>query len=531
MIFPGFIGPSYTGQSLNVAAERSVNLYVEGADAGNPKARLVLYGTPGIHLFCTLPGQPIRGLWEGAGRLFAVAGAGLYEVFPDGTNFYRGVIGGSGPVQIFPNGNQLLIVAGGSVWVDTGTSIINPSSPYAGVVNVDGTGKIVTWVSGDEFDASFVAQLITITGGGYLVSAVSNDSKTITLTGTGPTGANQAYTASIPVPAGVGTLIDGYGVVTIPNSRQFKISKLNDFTSWDGLDFAVKEGYPDQLVAVLADHEELWLFGLETTEVWSNTGAALFPFERIPGAFIHKGCIAPFSPQRLAGGVAWLGGDSQGQIIAYRAQGFMPSRISTHAVETQWGAYATVADAWSYTYVDRGHEFWVINFPTADATWVYDATSGQWHERTHLVAGVPHRQLQANHTYVFGKHLCGDYASGAIWEMNSNFSDENGSSMQRIRAAAHFSTEQLWQFFSRFQLDMEVGQSTSAPSVSLDWSDDGGHTYNTPRTITPSNASYAARVIFRRLGKSRDRVFRVTITGTAKIALIQAMVDVEAGSS
>ena len=532
MIFDGFVGPSYTGQSLNVDAERTLNLYLEGAEAGNPKARVVLYGTPGIHLFATLPTQPLRGLWEGAGRLFAVAGSFLYEVFANGTYNSRGSVGSDGlPVQIFPNGQQLLIVSAGSVWIDTGTAIINPSTSYAGVCNVDATGKIVASVSGDTFDASFVGQLITIAGGGYLVASAANDSLSVTLAGTGPVGLNQAFTASIPVPASIGTFLDSYGIVTVPNSRQFKISRLNDFLKWDGLDFGVKEGYADHLVSVLADHEELWLFGDETTEVWANTGAALFPFERIPGAFIHMGCVAAYSPQRLAGGVAWLGADSRGQVIAYRAQGFLPQRISTHAMETAWSLYSTCADAWSFTYTERGHEFWVINFPTGDATWAFDATAGQWHERAHLVAGTLHRQLQCCHAFVFGKHLCGDRADGSIWQQSADFFDENGAGMQRIRTAPHISTEQMWQFFSQFQLDAEVGTSLAAPSCTLDWSDDGGHTWSTPVTTTPSLATYDGRLIWRRLGKSRDRVFRVTITGTSKIAIIRAILKLNAGAS
>ena len=67
--------------------------------------------------------------------------------------------------------------------------------------------------------------------------------------------------------------------------------------------------------------------------------------------------------------------------MAILAKGYTPQRISTGAIEKAWGAYATVADAVSYSVIMDGHEFWVINFPTANATWVYDATLGEWHQR------------------------------------------------------------------------------------------------------------------------------------------------------
>ena len=74
--------------------------------------------------------------------------------------------------------------------------------------------------------------------------------------------------------------IDSYFVVLPPNSQRFYISDIYDGTTWDALDFASAEGLPDNLVTICVDHRELWLFGVDSTEVWSNTGGT-FPFCRI----------------------------------------------------------------------------------------------------------------------------------------------------------------------------------------------------------------------------------------------------------
>ncbi|MCV5997943.1 hypothetical protein, partial [Enterococcus faecalis] len=69
------------------------------------------------------------------------------------------------------------------------------------------------------------------------------------------------------------------------------------------------EGQPDPLVAILSDHREIFLFGTETIEVWYNSGASDFPFERNQGAFIEKGCGARYSVAKQNNTVYFIGSD------------------------------------------------------------------------------------------------------------------------------------------------------------------------------------------------------------------------------
>jgi len=143
---------------------------------------------------------------------------------------------------------------------------------------------------------------------------------------------------------------------------------------------------------MVADHEQLYVFGgLQASEVFQDQGATnpLVPFAPNPGAIMHYGCVAPWSVCRLDEGLAWIGGDvERGDRVAFMEIGFRPRKISTAAVETAWASYATVDDAVAYTSIDRGHQFWCINFPTGNATWVYDLTTGMWYERGTDVTGV-----------------------------------------------------------------------------------------------------------------------------------------------
>jgi hypothetical protein len=170
------------------------------------------------------------------------------------------------------------------------------------------------------------------------------------------------------------------------SSRIFYLSASDDGTMWDALQFGSKESYPDNISGILTDHEELWLFGSEQSiEGWHNAGAAPFPFVRDDNAAMHYGTEAPFSPMRFMLGFAWLAKDQvRGGRQAMYAQGWVPQRISNHAVESIWNTYPIVSDCIAYSYEENGHPFYVLNFASANATWVYDGITQMWHQRAYF---------------------------------------------------------------------------------------------------------------------------------------------------
>jgi hypothetical protein len=88
---------------------------------------------------------------------------------------------------------------------------------------------------------------------------------------------------------------DGYFVFGASDGSVFFNSALNDPFTYDALDFGTAEINPDKIVAVHVNHNELFVAGQETIELFQNVGGAGFPFQRIPGANIQKGVHAKFS--------------------------------------------------------------------------------------------------------------------------------------------------------------------------------------------------------------------------------------------
>jgi len=332
---------------------------------------------------------------------------------------------------------------------------------------------------------------------------------------------------------GVGFL-DGYFVYNQPNSQKFWVTSLYDGTSVDPLDFASAEGSPDDLVTLIVDHREVWLFGTTSVEVWYNAGLPDFPLARIEGAFNEIGCQAPYSVAKLDNALFWLGRDARGNGIVYRSKGYTGVRVSTHAVEWQIQQYTTLADAVAYTYQQDGHAFYVLNFPTANTTWVYDVSTEVWHERAGWENNQFTRHRGQNQMNFADEIVIGDYVAGILYAYDMNVYSEADTIQKWLRSWRALPTGQndlkrTTQHSLQLDCESGVGLVTgqgSNPQVMLRWSDDGGRTWSNEHWKSMGQiGQYGKRVIWRRLGMTtriRDRVYEVSGTDPVKIAIMGA---------
>jgi len=470
-----FIGAAYTARSLNLNAQRCVNLYPVSTDGG--KVPIALIGTPGMTSFSLPAAGEVRGMITFARRniavpsddtVFAVIGATLYQVYSDGSSVSRGTLRYStGIVSMASNGSQIMIVEGepplkpNKAWIWDGTT-------FSEITSTEFLG------------AAKVAQQ------------------------------------------------DGYFIYIRPNTQQFYISALNDGKTWDSTDFSSADSHPDNLTAIISDHRELWLFGEKSTEVWYNSGDATFPFARVQGASIEKGCAAQNSPVAMDNTIYWLAQDELGGFQIIRAAGYSPEIISTRAIEYAIQGYAKTSDAIGYSYQQDGHSFYVLTFPTGNATWVFDAATGLWHERASFSStavplqsvrsGTLHRHRGNCHVFCYGKHLIGDYETGRISYFDLGAYTDNGTTIPRIRSTQHIWSGRNMVRHAALQIEFEAGVGINSgqgsdPQAMLDWSDDGGHTFGHEHWRGIGKiGEYAARSLWNRLGSSRDRVYRVSIT-------------------
>ena len=453
---------------------------------------------------------------------------------------------GSGPIRGMWNHT-------GTIYIASGTELykMTPDLSITKLGDITGTGPVSMTDNGFQL---FVA----CNPDGFIYNFTTNVFQKIT-------------DPDFPGAVTVGYL-DGYFVFNEPNSQRIWVTQLLDGLSVDPLDFASAEGSPDGLVSIIVDHREAWLFGTNSVEVWYNSGNPDFPLERIQGAYNEIGCVAPYSVAKLDNSVFWLGSDARGQGIVYRAQGYQGVRVSTHAVEFAIQQYDNMSDALAYTYQQDGHAFYVLIFPSAQTTWVYDAATGSWHERASLVNGE-FRRHRSNCQAVFnGVPIVGDFENANIYQFQLDVYWDAGEVQKFLRRWRALPTGQnnlTRTIHHQLQLDCQTGVGLSTedfvlatstalelwteqaispnptpgpiyatvgeniglnPQVMLRWSDDGGHTWSAEywRPLGEIGQTQT-RVIWRRLGatmKSRDRVYEVSGTDPVIIAIMGAELEV-----
>lgn len=465
------LGSTYVTRSVNAADARMVNLFPEIVpEAGKEPA--FLNRAPGLKLLQTVGTGPIRGLWA------------------------------------FSNDRQHAFVVSGNMLYK-----INDSYVATAIGTVVGTGPVSMADNGTQL-------FIAASGPSYIYNNSTNVLSAI---------------ADVDFPGAVTVgYLDGYFVFNEPNSQRIWVTQLLDGTSVDPLDFASAEGSPDGVVGLIVDHREVWVYGTGTVEVWYDAGSTDFPLQRIQGAFNEIGCAAPYSIAKMDNGLFWLGADARGQGIVYRANGYTGKRISTHAVEWQIQQYGNMSDAIGYTYQQDGHSFYVLIFPSANTTWVYDVATDAWHERAGLINGNFTRHRSNCQMFFNNKVIVGDYENGNIYAFDLEDYSDNGGLQRWMRLWRALPTGQnnlKRTAHHTLQIDIESGTGLnlgqgSDPQVMLRWSDDGGHTWsNEYWTSMGKIGEYYRRVLFRRLGmtqKIRDRVYELSGTDPVKIAIMGA---------
>jgi hypothetical protein len=470
------LGSSYVARSINAADNRMVNLFPEVIPEGGKEAGF-LSRCPGLKYLQTVGTGPVRGLWAHQ---------------TNGSDFY------------VASGQEFYKLSG-----LTGTPTL--------LGTITGTGPVSIADNGAQL-------FIACNPDSYIYNETLNTFAQIT-------------DIDFPGAVTVGYL-DGYFVFNEPDSQKFWVTQLFEGTQVDPLDFASSEGSPDGLVGIIVDHREVWLFGTDSVEVWYDAGLADFPLARIQGAFNEIGCVAAFSIAKLDNGLFWLGTDARGQGIVYRANGYTGQRISTHAIEYAIAQYGNISDAVAYTYQQEGHAFYVLTFPSGNATWVYDAATQAWHERAGWDNGEFTRHRSNCQCNFGGNIIVGDYENGNIYTFDLDVYADNSDIQKWLRSWRAIPTGQNTLKRSsqhNLQLDCEAGVGINSgqgedPQVMLRWSDDGGHTWSNEYWQSIGKiGQYFKRCIWRRLGmtlKLRDRVYEVSGTDPVKIAILGAEVFV-----
>lgn len=472
------LNQDYPSKSLDQNQSRLVNMYLEG-DKSKGKYPIIAISYPGTTLFCDTGESEVRAMLEHNGVLYVIAGNKFYSV----------------------DTNGVLSAAIGTLSTSSGFCKI----------------KVITGSSDNN------NQIIIIDGTNGYTYNIGTTVATFPI-------------ADVDFPQNCIDLAvqDDYAIVLNSNSIKYNISNLSDLTSWNALDFASKVGEADRLAGLVSHQSKVWLFGTKTTEIWYNSGNALFPFERIPDTFLHYGCAAKESIATNDDYIIFLCANAKGGYSIMKAQpsiAYVPTPISTQVHDTLISSFTTISDARGYCFFKDGHEFYQIVFPTEQYTLTLDISSGAINEKQSNINGIQTRAIDNCQAFCYQKNLIGAFNSGKIYYLNSLSYTEDGNQMLRslVTPGGILYAEGKRVFINRLQIDVETGIGSNK-TFTLEKSMDNGSTWITVNTYTIPDKG--GRIFENNLGSSRYGIlFRITTTMDAKFIILGFQAEIKVGHS
>lgn len=205
--------------------------------------------------------------------------------------------------------------------------------------------------------------------------------------------------------------VDGYFMTT--DGQYLVVTDLNNPFSINPLKYGSSEADPDRVVALLKVHNEIHAVNSNTIEVFQNVGGTLFPFQRVPGAQIMRGCAGTFSCCVFSESVAFVGGARNEQNAVWLGASGQSVKLSTREIDLELAALSS--DAVSAIVLEAknssGRQLLYLHLP--DKTYVYDAETSNlagasvWFILSSGVNGAETYKAR-NFVWCYDKWICGD---------------------------------------------------------------------------------------------------------------------------
>lgn len=314
--------------------------------------------------------------------------------------------------------------------------------------------------------------------------------------------------------------IDGYIAGVEPSGRWWQHSDLNAAMEYSTLDRYDAEAAPDRMVSLIVSHREVMVLSKRSIQFFQNTGSATGTFANANGTEIEIGCAGTFAVARMDNTVYWLGHDG----IVYRLEGHAPRRVSTGPIE-QAISRCNMAEAFAFTFEDRGHKVFYLTFPDGQ-TWGFDVWTNEWHRRQ----SKDFDRWRINDlVYWNGQWIGGDFTDGRLYRLDWGVQSEAGEELERRRITGVLHDSQNMVTINGVELVFDTG-TAPAPAeqvASVRYSKDGGRNWSVWRERDlGSVGDFVKRVKCLRLGQGRQWVFDIKTTSPVRCDLLAASIQV-----
>lgn len=512
-IVTNIVGGTSKSDLAKLGLGYTLNMFSEKLDADQNYVQKVLRPIKGYRKVCDIPGI-CRGIftvsngYNGRPITYAVFDTSLYLItMPQESPYKIGELGpGSGPVHFAETGNRegfhahLVIVDGNYCYaVDTQIKPANQKEDFS-VIQLPYTD----YTAGTTIHPGHVTYLY-----GYLLV---NDEST-----------------------------DSFFV-----SYQFPFERNGDDGKVDKNIFQVGSeewGYagqslqaywaPDNTTAIIANGSRLYTFGQRSYQMFQYTSDVNAPFNSPDTAAYPIGLKAVNSLVQLGSTVVWLGASDLGNNGVYVLQGGTnATRVSTPEIEREIATFKNVEDATAQIWQDNQHVFYCISFPSADTTFCYDLTEGEWSNRCSIDESNARKIWRYNYaTMVDYGDIWQSFDGGIAKQVDDNWTEHDGNPILRLRRGGIVQSNHQHFFIDSIEVLTNNGQYRYIPKgpaqMMMRYSVDGSTWSDHEVVDIGAVGEYDYDCIFYDFGMAKE--FTVELSSTDNIPFALYAIKIDAG--
>lgn len=328
--------------------------------------------------------------------------------------------------------------------------------------------------------------------------------------------------------------VDGYFMTT--DGEFLIVTELTDPLQVNPLKYGSSEVDPDPVVALIKLRNEIYALNSNTIEVFDNVGGELFPFARIDGAQIQKGCLGTQACCVYLERLAFLGGGRNEAPGIYVGAAATTQKISTQEIDNLLLTYteAQLVKTKLEARNDKNHQHLYVHLP--DRTIVYDASASEalgeqvWFTLASTVVGFSQYRAR-NLVWCYDKWLVGDPQSSAIGYLVQDTGHHWGQQVRWEFGTIIAYNEGNGAIFNRLELVSLTGSVAlgTTPQISTSYSVNGLAWSQDKSIAVGSTGDTAKRLAWFQQGHMRNwRIQRFRGDSDAHLSFIRLEAQIEA---
>jgi hypothetical protein len=310
---------------------------------------------------------------------------------------------------------------------------------------------------------------------------------------------------------------NGYFIAAEANQPKWRLSALNDGTSWSANpenvgEFQTKPDNVKACVAFPGKSNLLMVMGENVSQLWLDTGSQLFPYSLNTNFNIDYGCISSATIAKSDKFIIWLGSNEKSGLAIMYTDGGEAQQLSGDGINFLLAKITNPEEAFAFLYKQDGHLIYQLTFPFEEdnLTIIYDFNTQQFF---HL--------CDENMNYHIA-HKC------VFYNMSSDIYTFNTNEIPRVRVCENIRTPDSSPFIgNNLTFTLEQGEGTEIERIDLSVSRDGGTTYGSSYGIELNAlGNRKNRMVYWNLGHANDFVPQFRFWGKGRFVASNGILSV-----